>query len=89
MTLISGTAWQKDLTEMRKRFYKIVNILIFCVFVISGCGTVSELSFDTMQVGSEGEEITTLGLSPEFDYEVPESLPSILVNQVGDRKSVV
>ena len=83
MTLISGTAWQKDLTEMRKRFYKIVNILIFCVFVISGCGTVSELSFDTMQVGSEGEEITTLGLSPEFDYEVPESLPSILVNQVG------
>ncbi len=69
--------------EMRKRFCIIVNIIVFCVFLLSGCGTVSELSFDTLQVGSEGEEITTLGLSPEFDYEVPQSLPSILVNQVG------
>ena len=68
---------------MRTRFYKIVNVIILCVLLTSGCGSVSELSFDTLQVGSEGEEITTLGLSPEFDYEVPESLPSILVNQVG------
>lgn len=43
----------------------------------------SERSFDTVPVGSEGEEFTTLGLTPEFDYEVPESLPSILVDQVG------
>lgn len=58
-------------------------LLTVCAALAAGCGSVSELSFDTPQVGSEGEEITTLGLSPEFDYEVPESLPNILVNQVG------
>lgn len=56
---------------------------MLCVLLLSGCGAVSELSFDTLQVGSEGEELTTLGMSPEFDYEVPESLPSVLVDQAG------
>ncbi|MCM1261785.1 MAG: glycoside hydrolase family 9 protein [Butyrivibrio sp.] len=29
------------------------------------------------------EEIVSLGLTPEFDYVIPESLPEIVVNQVG------
>lgn len=56
---------------------------MICAVLTTGCGSVSERSFDTIQLGSEGEELTTLGLTPEFDYEVPESLPSILVDQVG------
>lgn len=68
---------------MRNRFFRILNCIMICAVLTAGCGFVSERSFDTIQVGSEGEELTTLGLTPEFDYEVPESLPSILVDQVG------
>lgn len=59
------------------------NCIALCVMLLTGCGFVSEFSFDTLQVGSEGEEFVTLGLTPEFDYEVPESRPSILIDQVG------
>ena len=68
---------------MRKRFLKIRNCIVLCALLLTGCGFVSEFSFDTLQTGSEGEELTTLGLTPEFNYEVPESLPGILVDQVG------
>ena len=68
---------------MRKRFHRTRNCIVLCALLLAGCGSVSELSFDTLQVGSEGEELTTLGMSPEFDYEVPESLPSVLVDQAG------
>ena len=68
---------------MRKRFLKIRNCIVLCALLLTGCGFVSEFSFDTLQTGSEGEELTTLGLTPEFNYEVPESLPNILVDQVG------
>lgn len=68
---------------MENRFCKTLCCVILCVALAAGCGSVSELSFDTVQTGSEGEEMTTLGLMPEFDYEVPESLPGILVDQVG------
>lgn len=56
---------------------------MLCAILAAGCGFVSELSFDAQRMASGGEEITTLGLTPEFDYEVPESLPSILIDQVG------
>ena len=71
---------------MRTKFDRIRNCIILCAFLAAVCGSVSERSFDAVQVGSEGEELTTLGLTPEFNYEVPECLPSILVE---DRKSVV
>lgn len=51
--------------------------------MLTGCGYVSGSPFDTRMKGNGDSEFTTLGLDPEFDYEVPESLPSILVNQVG------
>ena len=68
---------------MRTKFDRIRNCIILCAFLAAVCGSVSERSFDAVQVGSEGEELTTLGLTPEFNYEVPECLPSILVDQVG------
>lgn len=63
---------------------KIQNYIMVCVLLLTGCGSVSELSFDTLQ--TDGEEPATLGLTPEFNYEVPKSLPSILVDQVGYAK---
>lgn len=68
---------------MRNRLFKILSCIILCVLPVICCGSTVDFSFDTVQTGSEGEEITTLGLAPEFNYEVPESLPSILVDQVG------
>lgn len=53
------------------------------VFLLTGCSGVSELQTQRMPGTEEADEFTSLGLSPEFDYEVPESLPSILVDQVG------
>lgn len=66
---------------MRNRLYKILNCITLCTILVSGCGYAAD--FDARQAGSEGEEFTTLGLTPEFNYEVPESLPSILVDQAG------
>lgn len=43
----------------------------------NGSGQISEKTEST-----EGE-IVSLGLTPEFNYEVPDSLPAILVDQVG------
>lgn len=68
---------------MKTKFYRIGNCIILCALLAAVCGSVSERSFDAVRVGSEGEELTTLGLTPEFNYEVPECLPSILVDQVG------
>ena len=53
------------------------------MLMLTGCAYASEFPFDPLQKGSGDGEFTTLGLSPEFNYEVPESLPSILTDQVG------
>lgn len=53
-----------------------------CICLLSGCGYAAEdesIQGKTEENGS----FTTLGLTPEFDYEVPESLPGILVDQAG------
>lgn len=60
---------------------------IICIFLsailLASCGFVSEFSVETLQNGGEEDGPATLGLTPAFDYEVPESLPNILVDQVG------
>lgn len=71
---------------MRKRYNKILICFVIGAVLTTGCGRMAELSFDAPQTGSAGEEMTTLGLTPEFNYEVPESRPSILVDQVGYAK---
>lgn len=49
--------------------------------LLTGCG----YSASGLLEGTKNheEEITTLGLTPEFDYEVPVSRPAILVDQLG------
>lgn len=58
-------------------------IPILLLAVTAGCGDIRNFPADALPNREEGEDFTSLGLSPEFDYEVPESLPSILVDQVG------
>lgn len=72
---------------MRKRNFlqnKICILLILTFFLNAavGCGDLRDFQFNAP--GGEAEDdFTSLGLSPEFDYEVPESLPNILVDQLG------
>ena len=73
---------------MRKNhnFTRITGILLILTLLtttIAGCGIMEDFPGDALTGREETDDFTSLGLSPEFDYEVPESLPSILVDQVG------
>ncbi|MDE6406098.1 MAG: glycoside hydrolase family 9 protein [Lachnospiraceae bacterium] len=73
---------------MRKSdiFQKITGrilVLSLLLTMMTGCGSLQDFQVDSLPGREETDEFTSLGLSPEFDYEVPESLPSILVDQVG------
>lgn len=57
--------------------------LILILTMVTGCGNLEDFQVDSLSGREETDEFTSLGLSPEFNYEVPESLPSILVDQVG------
>ena len=61
---------------------KIISILLIAA-LLTGCAFAPEYSFDNPPENDDENSFTTLGLAPEFDYEVPESLPSILVDQLG------
>lgn len=62
---------------------KSISLLLLMALFLSGCSGLGDLPAQSVPGGEETDEFTSLGLSPEFDYEVPESLPSILVDQVG------
>ena len=68
---------------MINRHRKLFICIMLSVIFMTGCEYASELPFDTLQKDGGDSSFTTLGLSPKFDYEVPESLPSILVDQLG------
>lgn len=65
---------------MKKRLLQAIAPILTAAIFLSACA-----EFDTPSVtGNEKEdEIVSLGLTPEFDYEVPRSIPDIMVNQVG------
>lgn len=67
---------------MKNRCFRTLICMVLSAVLLMGCAYASEFPFDTQQKGADGE-FATLGLTPEFDYEVPVSLPSILVDQVG------
>ncbi len=68
---------------MKKRYiYSIISAFL-CISMLSGCAELEDL-FGADDVKNEQEdEIVSWGLTPEFDYVMPESLPEIVVNQVG------
>lgn len=68
---------------VNRRYMRNLICIVLCLGLLTGCGGLSDLSFDALQGSSTEDGFTSLGLTPEFDYEVPESLPNILVDQVG------
>lgn len=66
--------------KKRKQF---ICIVITAILLLTGCAHESDYTFDSNQKDDSGSLFTTLGLSPEFDYVVPESRPSILADQQG------
>lgn len=62
---------------------KTISLLLSIALLLAGCSGPPNPRSQTLPGTEETDEFTSLGLSPEFDYEVPESLPSILVDQVG------
>lgn len=64
-----------------KHKHKIAAALLALTFFVTACAP-QNLPTAPPQ-NQQSENFTTLGLSPEFDYVVPESLPNILVDQVG------
>ncbi|MCM1386230.1 MAG: glycoside hydrolase family 9 protein [Bacillus sp. (in: Bacteria)] len=68
---------------MKKRHLKtIVPVLITALF-LSACAELDPSSMAGNGNEEKEDEIVSLGLTPEFDYEVPKSIPDIMVNQVG------
>lgn len=68
---------------MKNGHYRSLICIFLLAALLAGCAYAPEFSLDTRIKSSGDNEFTTLGLTPEFDYEVPQSLPSILVDQVG------
>lgn len=66
-----------------KKITGMVLVLTLLLMSATGCGNLQDFQVDSLTGKEETDEFTSLGLSPEFDYEVPESLPNIIVDQVG------
>ena len=66
-----------------KEITGMVLVLTLLLMSATGCGNLQDFQVDSLTGKEETDEFTSLGLSPEFDYEVPESLPNIIVDQVG------
>lgn len=66
---------------MKKRCFYNIFAVILCCCMLAGCSLPESLPVSIEE--SKENELVTLGLTPEFTYEVPESLPNIMVDQVG------
>ena len=66
-----------------KSILKKMTGIVIGVILLTHCGFVSDFSAETLQNNGEDNGPATLGLTPTFDYDVPKSLPNILVDQVG------
>lgn len=82
-----GKMYARETIMRKSRLFqqKICILLLLALFLTTaaGCGDLRDLQMNARTNREESDDFTSLGLSPEFDYEVPESLPSILVDQVG------
>ncbi|MDD6811073.1 MAG: glycoside hydrolase family 9 protein [Lachnospiraceae bacterium] len=67
---------------MRKRCVQSILTVFLCSCILIGCGVPDNLPVN-MGIQETQEEIVSLGLTPEFNYEVPVSTPNIIVDQIG------
>ena len=68
---------------MNRKYISIALSLLLCVGLITGCGDNNSLTSTGENKQTQDGEMESLGLSPEFDYDIPEILPDIMVNQLG------
>lgn len=68
--------------KMRKKHLKAV-IPILITALLTGCAEIDQFTAAGDKTSEQENEIDSLGLTPEFNYEVPVSIPDIMVNQVG------
>ena len=68
---------------MSKKYVSITLVAILCITFLSGCNGFNELFSESDDNQGQNEDIASLGLSPEFNYDIPEILPDIMVNQLG------
>lgn len=66
---------------MKKGYIRIFITIFLCAGLLSGCAGLT--NSPAAENNEQENEIVSLGLMPEFDYEVPVSLPDIMVDQVG------
>ena len=66
-----------------KKYVSVVLAAILCIGSLSGCSGFNAFSSVTDNKQEQDEDIASLGLSPEFNYDIPEILPDIMVNQLG------
>ena len=68
---------------MNRRCISIALSMLLCVGLITGCGGNDSLTSIGENNQTQDGEMESLGLSPEFDYDIPEILPDIMINQLG------
>lgn len=68
--------------KIKKTTGWLLALILLCTGT-AGCSNLRDFQVESLTGKEETDEFTSLGLLPEFDYEVPESLPNILVDQVG------
>ena len=68
---------------INKRYISNTIAAVLCIALLSGCNGPAYLSQSNENSQEQDNEIASLGLSPEFNYDIPEILPDIMVNQLG------
>lgn len=68
---------------MKKRHLKNIAPILAAAILLCACAEFETPSGSGNKKDEKEDEIVSLGLTPEFDYEVPRSIPDIMVNQVG------
>lgn len=66
----------------RKNICGIISAFL-CIIMLSGCANFNDLFALSDEGQNQDDEIVSLGLTPEFNYDIPESLPEIVIDQVG------
>lgn len=66
---------------MKKGYIFSFTTIFLCTSLLFGCE--SPVNAPKVENSAQENEPESLGLTPEFDYEVPVSLPDIMVDQVG------
>ncbi len=83
-----GWARGKKVNDKRKlmkrinQYTQIILPVLVAALTLTACAGIDNLTPAGNKIEQENE-MESLGLTPEFDYEVPVSIPDIMVDQVG------